>query len=140
MNENEKSSLIQVIDHLLEEKMTTHHFTNLHLTRLIKENHGDGIRQLKFFKSDSFDKPTNLVATCGSTQANVYDNEHLGGHLDLVSQFNLPGQQFTCLCWLELESDVLLVLGSSDCHVHIVSLAYSKEIMLLKGHKGICFL
>lgn len=63
---------------------------NLHLSRLIKENHGECLIECCFFKSEIKDiyNPTNLLAVIGGKQANIYDNEHCGTHLDIMSQFN----------------------------------------------------
>jgi WD40 repeat protein len=115
-------------------------FKQLHLSRLIKENHGETIRACKFYTSSTADpnEPFNLIATIGSNQANIYDNQHLGNHLDIVSQFNIDSEHdFTCCCWVSVEADALLVLGSTDFKIHILSLARSKEIMVLQGHLGV---
>ncbi|CAO3616655.1 unnamed protein product [Cunninghamella blakesleeana] len=143
-------------------------FKNLRLRRILKENHGENITQLAFFFNDknftapvgvdvhkTYDKKgivqrdetdtSNVLATAGGPQVNVYDNEHCGDHLDIMSNFNLAskmsneedisGKFIQTFCWLYKNEDAWIAAGGADSHIHIISLAYSKELAILKGHK-----
>ncbi|ORX95229.1 WD40 repeat-like protein [Basidiobolus meristosporus CBS 931.73] len=143
-------------------------FKNLRLRRIVKENHGREINQVSFhlnaknytapFGVDlnkTFDKrgaverddgdSSNILASVGDTQANIYDNEHCGDHLDIMSHFLLSEDRngkatasqelFTC-CWLHRDDDALLAVAGQDSHIHILSVACSKEIRKLEGHTG----
>jgi len=56
-------------------------FQNMHLRRILKENHGGDINQLVFFrrpvffpqnKTEFIDEPSNLIATVGGAQVWTY--------------------------------------------------------------------
>ncbi|KAF9898302.1 hypothetical protein BX616_004221, partial [Lobosporangium transversale] len=87
-------------------------FKNLRLRRIVKENHSSEINQLAFCQNHRYNRtpygidrvrvlerrgailkdPTdnsNVLATTGGPQANIYDNEHCGDHLDIMSHFLL---------------------------------------------------
>jgi len=118
------------------------------LKAIIKENHGKEIYQICFNRS--VEEYGNLVATVGEAQANIYDNEHFGNHLDLFMHFiNKPtpftkkGVSFnlrTC-AWIrenegpsELREDAYLAVAGEDQLIHIISIKRSKVITILKGH------
>ncbi|OAD71878.1 hypothetical protein PHYBLDRAFT_80559 [Phycomyces blakesleeanus NRRL 1555(-)] len=137
-------------------------FANMRLRRIVKENHG----QISFFFNNknfagpvgidhnkTFDKrgavqrdqtdTSNILATVGGCQLNVYDNEHCGDHLDIMSNFDLTAgnteestvkQNLLTFCWLYREGDAWLATGGSDRKIHIISLANSEEICILEGH------
>ncbi|ORX69734.1 WD40 repeat-like protein, partial [Linderina pennispora] len=82
---------------------------------------------------------SNLLGTVGATQANIYDNENQGDHLDIMSHYQLPEESalplHTC-CWVHTPDDALLAMGGEDKLVHIISLGWSREIRVLRGHTG----
>ncbi|KAJ1960935.1 hypothetical protein IWQ62_004042 [Dispira parvispora] len=98
------------------------------------------------------DDTSNLLATVGDCQASVYDNEHCGDHLDIMCNYRLGSEsegnetttsiensggaslEFTTCCWIHREEDAWLAVAGSDAHIHILSLAYSKELGRLGGH------
>ncbi|KAI8974638.1 WD40-repeat-containing domain protein [Pilobolus umbonatus] len=135
----------------------------MRLRRIVKENHGSDINQLSFFFNNknftgpvgidlnkTFDKrgavqrestdTSNVLATVGGCELSVYDNEHCGDHLDIMSNFDLTttedssDNQFETFCWLYKEGDGLLAVGGKDTKIHILSLANSQEIKVLEGH------
>ncbi|KAI8099532.1 WD40-repeat-containing domain protein [Halteromyces radiatus] len=139
----------------------------MRLKRIVKENHGQDINQMAFFFNNknfagpvgldvnkTFDKrgavqreqhdTSNVVGTVGGAQMNVYDNEHCGDHLDIMSNFNLastlnadeePNKKFLhTFCWIYQEDDAVVATGGMDGDIHILSIANSKEIAILKGH------
>ncbi|ORZ01809.1 WD40-repeat-containing domain protein [Lobosporangium transversale] len=142
-------------------------FKNLRLRRIVKENHSSEINQLAFCQNHRYNRtpygidrvrvlerrgailkdPTdnsNVLATTGGPQANIYDNEHCGDHLDIMSHFlldptgeegfeELP-EMLTC-CWMNQPQDAILATAGTDKMIHILSLARSKELMRLSGHK-----
>ncbi|KAI7872050.1 WD40-repeat-containing domain protein [Spinellus fusiger] len=140
-------------------------FANMRLRRIVKENHGSDIHQLSFFFNNknftapvgidhnkTFDKrgavqrdqtdTSNVLATVGGCQLNVYDNEHCGDHLDIMSNFDLSAlpttstkQDLSTFCWMYRQGDAWLATGGADSLIHIVSLANSQEIAVLSGHK-----
>jgi hypothetical protein len=84
---------------------STHKPYDFYLKRILKENHGLPVVHCSFFPSIAMTlNPTpnasttteenysmdNLLLTQSPNQINVYDNQHLGTHLDLVSQFEIP--------------------------------------------------
>ncbi|KAJ1979081.1 hypothetical protein H4R34_002963 [Dimargaris verticillata] len=139
----------------------------MRLRRILRENHGKALHQVSLFLNakhqehlpfglglqKTFDRQgaverdehdtSNLLATVGGPQANVYDNEHCGDHLDIMSNFHIgagdadvePTEFFTC-CWVHQDEDAHLAVGGSDNLIHILSLAYSKELARLAGHTG----
>ncbi|KAI8068017.1 WD40-repeat-containing domain protein [Gongronella butleri] len=142
-------------------------FQNMRLRRIIKENHGQDITQLAFFFNNknflapvgldmqkTFDKhgsvqrdytdTSNVLATVGGPQVNIYDNEHCGDHLDIMSNFNLASaleegadNSHTTLytfCWMYRVDDALIATAGADTNIHVVSLARSKEMAVLEGH------
>ncbi|KAF9436533.1 hypothetical protein BGZ76_003686 [Entomortierella beljakovae] len=141
-------------------------FKNLRLRRIIKENHSSEINQMAFclnqrhnktpfgldhvkvfdprggVKRDPMDN-SNVLGTTGGPQANIYDNEHCGDHLDIMSHFlldpvgeegseELP-EMLTC-CWMHQPQDAILATAGTDRVIHILSLARSKELIRLIGH------
>lgn len=55
---------------------------NLHLKKIVKENHAHTVKELKFCEIHP-----NLLASVGGTQASIYDNENAGEHLDIMMNF-----------------------------------------------------
>ncbi|KAG0328474.1 hypothetical protein BGZ99_005169 [Dissophora globulifera] len=141
-------------------------FKNQRLRRIVKENHSSEINQLAFclnqrhnktpfgldqvkifekrgdVKRDPMDN-SNILGTTGGAQANIYDNEHCGDHLDIMSHFlldpvgeegaeELP-EMLTC-CWMHQPQDAILATAGTDKMIHILSLARSKELVRLSGH------
>ncbi|KAG9066430.1 hypothetical protein KI688_001656 [Linnemannia hyalina] len=141
-------------------------FKNMRLRRIVKENHSSEINQMAFcldqrhnktpfgldhvkvfeqrgsVKRDPWDN-SNILGTTGGPQANIYDNEHCGDHLDIMSHFlldpfgeegaeELP-EMLTC-CWIHQPQDAILATAGTDNIVHILSLSRSKELVRLTGH------
>ncbi|KAG0163007.1 hypothetical protein DFQ30_000888 [Apophysomyces sp. BC1015] len=141
-------------------------FANMRLRRIVKENHACDISQLSFFfNSKNFSAPvgidlnktfdkrgavqrdqtdtSNVLATAGGCQINVYDNEHCGDHLDIMSNFDLTVLQteedpvkrdLRTVCWLYKEGDAWLATAGADGLIHLISLANSQEVDILHGH------
>ncbi|KAG0167670.1 hypothetical protein DFQ28_000494 [Apophysomyces sp. BC1034] len=148
-------------------------FANMRLRRIVKENHACDISQLSFFfNSKNFSAPvgidlnktfdkrgavqrdqtdtSNVLATAGGCQVgtkkkkiNVYDNEHCGDHLDIMSNFDLTVLQteedpvkrdLRTVCWLYKEGDAWLATAGADGLIHLISLANSQEVDILHGH------
>ncbi|RKP38494.1 WD40-repeat-containing domain protein, partial [Dimargaris cristalligena] len=143
----------------------------LRLRRILRENHNRTIHQIAFFLNaprrrdapcglechKTFDRQgaierdpddtSNLLATVGDAQASVYDNEHCGDHLDIMSNFRDSGaitqggpsaaavEFYTC-CWIHQAEDAWLATAGTDAQIHVLSLAYSRELCRLKGHTG----
>ncbi|KAL1934388.1 hypothetical protein VTP01DRAFT_6570 [Rhizomucor pusillus] len=152
-------------ENLTKEQRQERVFANMRLRRIIKENHGTDVNQVAFFFNNknfsapvgldvnkTFDKrgsvqrdqtdTSNVLATVGGCQMNIYDNEHCGDHLDIMSNFDLstPDDQdktrkdLHTFCWLYRENDAWLAAAGADGLIHIVSLANSQEIDILAGH------
>lgn len=73
----------------------------------------------------------------------MYDNEHCGDHLDIMSNFDItPSHEkhearhkLNTVCWFYKNSgDVLIATAGADSMIHVLSLANSEETVLLKGH------
>lgn len=142
-------------------------FGNMRLRRIVKENHGCDINQLSFFFNNknfsapvsielnkTFDKrgavqrdstdTSNVLATVGGCELSVYDNEHCGDHLDIMSNFDMTPEEeenknkyiLETFCWLYKKGDALLATAGADGIIHILSLAHSEEIMALEGHSS----
>ncbi|KAJ1646155.1 hypothetical protein LPJ64_002347 [Coemansia asiatica] len=84
---------------------------------------------------------SNLLVTTGQTQASVFDNENCGDHLDIMSHFQLKSESDTELplqtcCWVRSNDDAIFAVAGGDHHVHIISLAWTREIRILQGHSG----
>ena len=58
---------------------------SLRVRRIVKENHGEEIAAAAFNRVDP--AMAHMLATVGGRQLNIYDNEHRGDHLDLVSHY-----------------------------------------------------
>ncbi|KAJ3395488.1 hypothetical protein HDU92_005742 [Lobulomyces angularis] len=112
---------------------------NFRIRRIIKENHLKEITLVKFNLNVNINKDldvSNLVATIGSNQLNVYDNEHCGDHLDIMSNFQLkPEETLKAMCWINIEEDCLMAVSSSNI-IRLLSLARSMEVFTLNGHSG----
>jgi WD40 repeat protein len=92
----------------------------------------------------------NLFATCGGDFATVYDDEHFGDNVAVVSQFknekttHVGGGELSCVCWVDARGftthefgDALLAVGGGEDNVvQIFSVAEAKVMRLLKGHSG----
>ncbi|KAJ1911228.1 hypothetical protein IWQ60_010241 [Tieghemiomyces parasiticus] len=158
-----------------------HVFRNLRLRRILRENHGRTISQIAFFlnakhhhadtpvglnRHKTFDRQgaverdeddtSNLLATVGDTQVSVYDNEHCGDHLDIMSNFRLAPpvsvagddevgataaaalatEEFLTCCWISQPEDAWLAAAGQTGTIHLLSLAYSRELHRLTGHTG----
>ncbi|KAI7826403.1 WD40-repeat-containing domain protein [Kickxella alabastrina] len=143
-----------------------HIFTNLRLRRIVRENHNNTVAQLSLMYyrpcdlglnghgtggmpayERSFDKRggairdandnSNLLGTVGHMQANIYDNENCGDHLDIMSHYQLAPGATTSLrtcCWVRSPGDALFAIAGDDTLVHIISLAWNREIRVLRGH------
>ena len=112
---------------------------NLHVRKIVKENHGGVISALAQCKGEDM---TNIVASVGATQANVYDNAHLGANLDLFQHFvnakteYAPGGNLLHCAWLEssAKGDAYLAVAGEDCVVQVLSLGRTKVVAMLQGH------
>ncbi|KAJ2550923.1 hypothetical protein EV175_003880 [Coemansia sp. RSA 1933] len=143
-----------------------HIFQNLRLRRIVRENHNGTVAQLAlvfYHPGDkgqnghgmggmssyerTFDKRgsairdpednSNLLCTTGNVQANIYDNENCGDHLDIMSNFQLSAGNaavFRTCCWIRCPGDALFAVAGEDMLVHIISLAWTREIRVLSGH------
>ncbi|KAJ3049868.1 hypothetical protein HK097_009144 [Rhizophlyctis rosea] len=144
-------------------------FKRFRLRRVVRENHGRDVNHCVFFvkpgeqNSSAHQEESlaigdgevpatvdgsNVLATVGGAQANFYDNEHCGDHLDIMSHFVVGGEGYngrpvsadpyellTC-CWLTMPNDAVLAASGTDNIIHILSIAQSKEQKPLSGHTG----
>lgn len=107
----------------------------LRLRRIVKENHSQSVNDICFNRTSP--DLGNLMATVGAVQANVYDNEHFGDHLDLVSHYTgTEKQELLSCCWLPSDADALFALGGANGAIQIVSLTQSSVLRVLEGHKN----
>ncbi|KAJ2779243.1 hypothetical protein H4R18_004118 [Coemansia javaensis] len=85
------------------------------------------------------DDNSNLLVSAGGAQASVYDNENCGDHLDIMSHFDLgdgaAGAFRTC-CWIRVPGDALFAVAGDSGLIHLVSLAWTREVRVLRGHAG----
>jgi len=152
-NINEKEEEKDEIDETEQEKDHNYCLNRLYLKRLIRENHASPIRQIVFnhqpLPGSEFDAG-NIVATVAKAGITVYDNEHCGNHFDIMAHFILNGQgylpgpngkvptvegQMNTMCWISKIDDAIIATAGADKDIHILSLAYTKEIALLSGHQ-----
>jgi WD40 repeat protein len=118
---------------------------NLHLRKIVKENHGAAIEAVAFCPDAS---SRNLLATCGGSTVSIYDNNHCGGgHLDLAlcmvnerTAFSAGGA-VTQVEWLHSEGlfrlgDALLCFAGESGEIGVVSVASSRVVDVLTGHAG----
>lgn len=99
---------------------------NLHLRKIIKENHGASLASADmncFFPTDD---RRHMVATAGANQINIYDNNHCGNHIDLACHFiNLPteysrGGESSIVKFLltkESENEALVAFGGERSEI-----------------------
>ncbi|KAJ1723020.1 hypothetical protein LPJ61_005868 [Coemansia biformis] len=83
------------------------------------------------------DDSSNLLVSVGHTQASVFDNENCGDHLDIMSHFQLDEDEaraFRSCCWIRTPGDALFAVAGEDRLVHLISLAWTREIRVLRGH------
>ncbi|CAG8580439.1 11785_t:CDS:2 [Funneliformis mosseae] len=133
-------------------------FRNFRLRRIVKENHGHDINQLAFFFNlnhytapvgalykKKFNKLGYVERNVRDTSnvlasSNIYDNEHCGDHLDIMSNFvvgnnlNLESGELMTCCWLHRDDDALLALGGKSRVIYIISIALSSTPRTLWGH------
>ncbi|KAI9297031.1 WD40 repeat-like protein, partial [Neoconidiobolus thromboides FSU 785] len=115
------------------------------LRRIIKENHGEKINVLtmglKPIHENELDL-SHLILTVGDKQLNIYDNQNHKDNLDLMCHFKLNEDDinsqgtFYSGCWLRKSKDSLIAFAGDSGIIHIISLAYSQEILRLSGHTG----
>ncbi len=83
-----------MVQDINEEPLTVDALSRLCLRRIVKENHGTPIVQACFpplpISPDTMIDMTNILATISGSQVNLYDNEHCGDHLDILSTFECP--------------------------------------------------
>lgn len=89
----------------------------LRLRRIVKESHGQALSGVAVNEAYP-----NLIATTGDVQSSVYDNEHFGDHLDLVSHY-VHTSALTSCAWLGAADDALWAIGGADGAIQITSLA-----------------
>ncbi|KAI9267389.1 WD40-repeat-containing domain protein [Sporodiniella umbellata] len=134
----------------------------MRLRRIVKENHGRDINQISFFFNNknfsapigldlnkTFDKrgavqrnstdTSNILATVGGCELSVYDNEHCGDHLDIMSNFDITAddgvnRELHTFCWLYRPGDACLAAAGASGAIHVLSIADSQEIKKLQGH------
>ncbi|PVU91662.1 hypothetical protein BB559_004041 [Furculomyces boomerangus] len=161
-------------------------FDNFNLKRIVRENHGDPIKQICFnfvkpqnvkesepkheemdcdeekseesdsvpTKTESFivqtdiefvynqgqthkdhEDSSNIILAISNQQVNVYDNEHCGDHLDIMSHFSAAQNDILLsACWVPAKSDSVFVTGYESGKTGIFSVAYSKEICTIEAH------
>ncbi|CAG8740928.1 14531_t:CDS:2, partial [Acaulospora morrowiae] len=140
-------------------------FRNFRLRRIVKENHGHDINHLAFFFNlSNYEAPvgtlykknfnklghversvrdtSNILASVGDIQANIYDNEHCGDHLDIMSNFavdeksDLASSELLTCCWLHRDDDALLAIAGNSRVIYIISLTLSITLQKMQGHNG----
>ncbi|XP_004364265.1 hypothetical protein CAOG_03426 [Capsaspora owczarzaki ATCC 30864] len=109
-------------------------FRQFRLQRIIKESHGRPLSGMVFNRMDAY--VPNLIVTSGGHQVNVYDNEHTGTHLDVVSQYANSTAVMTCCCWVAAVDDALAIAGDHEGVTHVISVAKSREIAAI-DHGGV---
>ncbi|CAG8508943.1 6158_t:CDS:2 [Paraglomus brasilianum] len=100
---NANMEVATVHDHILR---------NFKLRRIVKENHGHDINALSFFffNLGNYEAPVRVEYIKSYDKANRFDNEHMGDHLDIMSNFALnkkPEDELLTCCWLCRQDDVL---------------------------------
>ncbi|CAJ0639596.1 6092_t:CDS:10, partial [Entrophospora sp. SA101] len=140
-------------------------FYNFRLRRIVKENHGKNINQISlFFNLNNYEAPigpeyikkynklgyvirdvkdtSNILATVADIQASIYDNEHCGDHLDIMSNFvagehiDLETNELLTCCWLHRKDDAILAVAGTLGKIYLISLAFSLTFKTLNGHTG----
>lgn len=131
---------------------------SLCLRRIVKENHGTAIVQACFpplpTSPNTMIDMTNILATVSASQVNLYDNEHCGDHLDILSTFECSSSKvillsnkadhyiqkymnkLLCVCWAQQSDDAYICTGGTDQMIRVLSMAKSTEVKQLKGHTG----
>ena len=80
-----------------------------------------------------------FLLTCACEQVNIYDNEHGGDHLDLVSHYvheSDGATELLCCCWIKAVEDAWLAVGAADGSVLLMSVARSTVLKKFLGHTG----
>lgn len=118
----------------------------MRLVRIVKEGHQQTLRCAAFCFSKNDISAANLLATVAGDTAMVYDNAHMGRHLDPLLVFTNRRTELTrsggsvnltCVCWLRPSNasyDALVVLGGCDGLVHLLSVCRRRELSVLRGH------
>eukprot|EP01134_Creolimax_fragrantissima_P001916 CFRG1916T1 len=120
---------------------------SLVLKRVVKESHEQEIKDMCF----NFATPncSNILATVGGQQANIYDSEntinqydensHLdGSHVDILLQHvGAEDQQLLTCSWIGSEhGDAVLAIGGTEEVIRVLSMGRVAEIAVLRGHEG----
>ncbi|KAG0013865.1 hypothetical protein BGZ80_010793 [Entomortierella chlamydospora] len=141
-------------------------FKNLRLRRIVKENHSSEINQLAFclnqrhnrtpfgldqvkvfekrgaVKRDPMDN-SNILGTTGGPQANIYDNEHCGDHLDIMSHFLLDpsGEEGAEELPAHPTKDEYLLSASKDGTVRMWNILTGKCLLIFEYKASVtCFI
>lgn len=111
------------------------------LRKIVKLNHGPTALRLRFNKSafPSIDL-RNTVAVIAEDQLSVFDNEHIGDHLDLFCHFknektkHVAGGELRALAWLRTDGDSAVAIGAEDGTIQVVSIAHTRVVRVLRCH------
>ncbi|OMH84335.1 hypothetical protein AX774_g2135 [Zancudomyces culisetae] len=64
---------------------------------------------------------SNILITLSSTQANIYDNEHCGDHLDIMSNYQVDsGLEIVCGGWVSTRNDAVFAVGLANGQIRII--------------------
>lgn len=125
------------------EETFEHKVQNMLLHNIIKENHGAEVTDIVFQDcSVGATMHENILATVGSTQANIYDNQHLGTNLDIMCNFvNEPteysqGGTLRVCCWVTVAdgAEASLVVAGDSNEISVINVVGTCVQYLLKGH------
>ncbi|PVU94667.1 hypothetical protein BB561_002369 [Smittium simulii] len=78
---------------------------------------------------------SNVLLTVSTSQANIYDNEHCGDHLDIMSNYRSDKENSIVTgCWVSASLDSVFCLGDCNGSIKVISVANSKEIAIIEAH------
>lgn len=122
-----------------------HVLQHLKLKAVVKESHGAPVESVLY--NHTHTDCSNLFITVGANQATVYDDEHMGDHIGVVTHFtnvptdHSPGGNLTTATWLNADTwtqhpygDACVAVSGEDGMISIISVVEARVIKLLKGH------
>jgi WD40 repeat protein len=120
-----------------------HRLTKLTLRRIVKMNHETMPVRLSFNTAFTADLDhRNCVAVLGGDQVALFDNEHIGDHLDIYVHYKnekteyVQGGGLAAVAWLRGFGDAYVAVAGAEGIVQVMSVGHTRVVKILRGHAG----
>lgn len=115
----------------------------LALRRIVKMNHETMPVRLSFNTTNTVDLDhRNCVAVLGGDQVALFDNEHIGDHLDIYVHYKndkteyVEGGPLASMAWLRGFGDAYVAVAGAEGIIQVMSVGHTRVVKILRGHAG----